>query len=199
MRVIIHIDFFSLQGKDFFILIDSHSKWIEVHLMATTTASKTIEIILHWLARYGLPLELVSDNGPQFTATEFKDFLQSNGVKYTLTPPYHPSSNGAAERSVQIVKNGLKKHLLGEQRQVEPKLSTQHQLDNFLLTFCSTPQIITGPYPAELFLKREVRTRFSLLKPDLHKRDHDKPTARLRDFNLNDEVLVRDYTRGKEK
>jgi transposase InsO family protein len=134
------------------------------------TASKTIEIIRHWFARYGLPLMLVSDNGPQFTASEFKDFLQRNGVKHTLTPPYHPSSNGAAERSVQIVKNGLKKHLLGEQRQVEPKLSTQHQLDNFFLTNRSTPQTITGRSPAELFLKREIRTRFSMLKPDLHKR-----------------------------
>jgi transposase InsO family protein len=155
--------------------------------MTTTTASKTIEIIRHWFARYVLPLELVSDNGPRFTASEFKGVLHRNGVKHTLTPPYHLSSNGAAERSVQIVKNGLKKHLLGEQRQVQPKLSTQHKLDNFLLTYRSTPQTVTGRSPAELFLKRELRTRFSMLKRDLYKRvtekqakhksNHDKPTA----------------------
>ena len=68
-------------------------------------------------------MELISDNGPQFTATEFEDFLERNGVKHTWTPPYHPSSNGAAERNVQIVKNNLKKHLIAEQKHAEPKLT----------------------------------------------------------------------------
>ena len=77
----VHIDFASLEGKDYLILIDSHSKWIEVELMTSTTVSKTIEVIRHWFASYGLPMGLVSDNGPQFTATEFEDFLERNGVK----------------------------------------------------------------------------------------------------------------------
>ena len=157
----VHIDFASLEGKDYLILIDSHSKWIEVELITTTTSSKTIEVIRHWFASYGLPMELVSDNGPQFTATEFKDFLNRNGVKHTLTPPYHPSSNGAAERSVQIVKNNLKKHLVAKQKHLEPKLTFKQMLDNFLLTYRATPHSVTGRSPAELFLKREVRTRFS--------------------------------------
>ena len=109
------IDFASIEGKDYLILIDSHSKWIEVELITTTTSSKTTEVIRHWFASYGLPMELVSDNGSQFTATEFKDFLHRNRVKHTLTPPYLPSSNGAAERSIQIVKNNLEKHLVAEQ------------------------------------------------------------------------------------
>ena len=54
----IHIDFASLEGKDYLILIDSHSKWIEVELMTSTTVSKTIEVIRHWFASYGLPMEL---------------------------------------------------------------------------------------------------------------------------------------------
>ena len=81
-----------------------------------------------WFAAYGLPEEVVSDNGPQLIASEFVDSLKQNGVKHTLVPPYHihtyilywlvptglfrvnhPSSNGAAERTVQILKQALQK------------------------------------------------------------------------------------------
>ena len=51
----------------------------------------------------------MSDNGPQFIASECVDFLKQNGVKQTLVRPYHPSSNGAAERTVQILKQALQK------------------------------------------------------------------------------------------
>jgi len=205
----IHVDFATLKGTDYLILIDSHSKWIEVEMMNSTTASKTIEVIRHWFSSYGLPMEVVSDNGPQFGSAEFNDFLQRNGVKHTLSPPYHPSSNGAAERSVQIVKDNLKKHLLAEHKNLEPKLTTKQKLDNFLLTYRTIPHTITGRTPAELFLKREVRTRFSLLKPDLNRRVMEKqetqmrnqatPSTTLREFHEKEDVLVRDYTGGKEK
>ena len=78
--------------------------------MTTTTSGKTIEVLRGIFASYGLPKELVSDNGPQLASAEFRQFLQCNGVKHTLVPAYNPASNGAAERSVQIVKSTLKKH-----------------------------------------------------------------------------------------
>ena len=51
----------------------------------------------------------MSGNGPQFIASEFVDFLKQNGVKQMLVPLYHLSSNGAAERTVQILKQPLLK------------------------------------------------------------------------------------------
>ena len=59
-------------------------------------------------AAYGLPDQVVLDNGPQFISSEFAIFLKQNGVKYIRSAPYHPSTNGLAERFVQSLKQNLK-------------------------------------------------------------------------------------------
>ena len=101
----VHVDFAGpFAGKMFLIVLDAHSKWPEVHIMSSTTAAKTIAVLREIFARYGLPQQLVSDNGPQFTAEEFTMFLRLNGVKHIKCAPYHQASNGAAERMVQTMK-----------------------------------------------------------------------------------------------
>ncbi len=205
----VHIDFFSWNGNEFLILIDSYSKWIEVEIMRSTTSERTITALRKMFARFGIPKELVSDNGPQLTSEEFRNFLQRNGVKHTLVPAYHPASNGAAERSVQIVKSTLKKHLEAETIGLETKLSLAQRLDDFLLTYRVTPQSTTGRSPAELFLKRELRTRFSFLRPDLgtkvkEKQErqikaHDPIKPRQVEFKVNETVSVRSYLGGPRK
>ena len=90
------------------IIVDAHSKWPEVCVMDSTTSAKTIVALREVFARFGLPKQLVSDNGPQFTSVEFNQFLKTNGVKHIRSAPYHPATNGAAERLVQTVKRSLK-------------------------------------------------------------------------------------------
>jgi len=92
----------------FLIVADSHSKWLEVELMHSITSEATIENFREMFARYGIPQQLVSDNGPQFTLQEFSNFAKANGIKHTLVAPYHPRSNGQAERFVQTFKQFLK-------------------------------------------------------------------------------------------
>ena len=93
----------------FFILIDSHSIWIEVHPMSSITASATIQCVHNIFAQFGIPENVVSDNAPTFTSMEFKQFLQRNGERHRTSPPYHPTSNGLAERAVQILKHSFAK------------------------------------------------------------------------------------------
>ena len=93
----IHIDFCQ-KGNDYFlVVIDSHSEWIEMTHMSSTTTERTIDEFRLIFATHGLPEEVVSDNGLQLTSTEFAEFMRKNGIKHTLGPPYHPQSNGAAE------------------------------------------------------------------------------------------------------
>ncbi|PIK46814.1 hypothetical protein BSL78_16313 [Apostichopus japonicus] len=93
----LHIDFAELDSQHLFISVDSYSKWVEAIPMYQTTTTKTIEVLRTIFASYGLPEEIVSDNGPQFTSEAFRNFMNNNGIKHSRVPPYHPASNGAAE------------------------------------------------------------------------------------------------------
>lgn len=91
----IHIDYAGpVVGTMLFIVIDAYSKWIEVKPTSSSSSAATIEILDELFATYGVPLTVVSNNGTQFTSTEFTSFLQMSGVKYhRLTSPYHPATD----------------------------------------------------------------------------------------------------------
>ena len=75
----VYVDFAGpFQISMFLVVVDSDSKWLEVIPMKTTTTEKTIEVLRPLFAAYGLPEQLVSDNGPQFTSSEFEQFMKAN-------------------------------------------------------------------------------------------------------------------------
>jgi len=98
-----------------------------------------------------LPEIIVSDNGPQFTSEEFKRFCQIRGIVHVLTSPYHPQSNGEAERFVQTFKYAMKKMIINNK-------NVDSNLNDFLLLYQVTPHPTTGVAPCELFMKRRLKT-----------------------------------------
>ncbi|XP_049527925.1 uncharacterized protein K02A2.6-like [Dermacentor silvarum] len=134
----VHLDFAYYKQDWFLVLVDAHSNWVDVIHMKSTTASKTVEKLRTVFAAFGLPEQIVTDNGPQFVSDEFAVFLRSNAVQHVKTPPYHPASNGAAERLVQTVKKNLVRQLRDERRSGQAR-TIQHRLDQFLFTYRNTP------------------------------------------------------------
>lgn len=142
------------------IVVDAYSKWLEVKITNMTTTELTIAILDELFARHGIPITLVSDNGPQFTSADFKDFLQNSGVKYhKLTAPYHPVTNEQAERYVQTVKDDLK-------TMRTTRLSLQRNLNEFLRQYRKAPHVTINQSAAMLFLGRNIRTRIDLVRSD---------------------------------
>ena len=76
--------------------------------MPSTTASRTIDELRKLFSSYGLPEQIVTDNGPQFVSEEFATFAKLNGIKHIKSAPYHPPTNGAVERLVQTFKKAMK-------------------------------------------------------------------------------------------
>ncbi|XP_018398800.1 PREDICTED: uncharacterized protein K02A2.6-like [Cyphomyrmex costatus] len=123
-------------------------------------ASATITILDELFTSYGVPSIVVSDNGTQFTSTEFQSFLRVSGVKYhKITASYQPSTNGQTERSVQTVKNALR--AMGTSRS-----TLQENLNKFLRHYRIAPHMTTRSSPSQLFLGQTLRTRFNLVRPD---------------------------------
>ena len=199
----IHIDFAKKYGVTFFIIIDSHTKWIEVFIMSKTTAGETIAKLRSIFSRFGIPEELISDNGPPFSSEEFVKFCQELGIKIHKIAPYHPASNGQAERAVQIIKAALLKKSLDKQSNDD----LQSQLDKLLFTYRNTPHTMTKKTPAEMLFKYSPRTELTMLRPyfngtmqektDSIKNKEDKYRGEEREFSIGENVLVRSV-RGEE-
>ena len=186
-------------GKMYFLVIDAHSKWGEVFQMTQTTTTKTVELLRQLFASYGLPEQVVSDNGPQFVSEEFRQFMRGNGIRHIRCAPYHPASNGLVERFVRTFKEAMK---AGK----NDGLPLSHRLSNFLLTYRTTPQATTRQTPFSLFLGREARTRFDILKPNLEHRvlakqavqkDQHDQHAHLRSLEAGQPVMAKNMRPGE--
>jgi len=149
-------------------------------------------------AQFGVPEVLVTDNGSCFVSSEFENFLLKNGIKHITSAPYHPATNGLAERAVQIVKKGLKKEAGG---------SMVTRLAKVLMAYRTTPQSTTGMSPSELLQGRRMRTRLDLLKPSVSERvelrqlrqklSHDS-LVRGKTFSKGETVYARNFGTGEK-
>ena len=125
--------------------------------------------------------------------------MKANGIQHIRSAPYHPATNGLAERMVQTFKQSMKASKTNG-------LSVQKNLDKFLMSYRNAPHSTTHRSPAQMFYGRNLRSRLDLLKPDTRKRVITAQTQQgryhsnsaIREFSVGDIVLVRDY-RGEQK
>ena len=162
----VHIDYAGpLLGHMFLVVVDAHSKWMDVRAVRKATTSTTLTKLRSIFAIHGIPELLVSDNGSVFTSAEFNDFVKGNGIRHMTSTPYHPSTNGLAERAVQTFKAYMRK---------APDAQLRDNLSQFLFQYRITPHTTTGVSPAELLLNRRPRSKLDLAVPDLTQKIRSK-------------------------
>ena len=184
----VHIDFAGpLDNYYFLIVVDAFSKWPEVFRMKEATAGATISNLRTLFTRLGLPRIIVSEDGPQFSSREFATFLQANGIRHFCSAPYHPQSNGLAERFVQTFKRA---YAAGAG---EPQI----RIDRFLFKYRASVNATTGVTPAQLLLGRNLRTCLDLLRPDPADNDIPPAPAMPLRYSNGDTVWFRDYRKAR--
>ncbi|XP_020209149.1 uncharacterized protein K02A2.6-like [Cajanus cajan] len=100
------------QLKYLLVVIDYFTNWIEACPLAKITAENVQKFT--WksiICRFDIPYSLVTDNGRQFIAQSFEDFLCELGIKHLPTSVEHPQTNGKAEAANKVILRELKKRL----------------------------------------------------------------------------------------
>ena len=145
------------------------------------------------VASHGLPEHIVNTMVPSL----FQRNLRRNGIKHVKSAPYHPASNGLAERFVQSLKQSLRAS------QNNGRSLRQH-VCLYLLTYCSTPHATTRVQPCKLMV-RDLRTHFSFVIPNcarslLDKQSQQKSAhdyaSRTLEWKAGDKVMARTLSTG---
>lgn len=144
--MIVGVDMFEYAGSCYLCAYDALSNFPEVELLRDISSATVIDKLSAMFARYGIPIEVCTDGGPQFTSREFSNFARKYDFKHTVSSPRFPRSNGLAEKGVQVVKRILKK-------------TTEGKNDFWLglLNYRSSP-LEDGQSPGELLQGRRLRT-----------------------------------------
>lgn len=181
------------------IITDAHSKWPEVYSMhSNTTTAAVLNKLVELIARFGIPEQIVTDNGRQFVSSDFEKFCKDNAIKHILSSAYHPRTNGEAERFVRTFKDAMK----------TTDIPVPLRLQRFLIAYRSTPHSTTGISPAELLQNRKLRTLLDLVHPDVSTSARRSQAAqekafntkvKARPFSIADNVWVRTHLKGEEK
>ena len=177
-------------GKLFFIIVDSYSRWLHVDIVPSLSSKIAISRLRSLFSTHGLPETIVSDNGTCFTSEEFKEFCKGNAIEHKLIAPFHPSSNGRAERMVQFTKLTLKKFIMSANSN-NSNLDTA--LSKFLLCQHITPTLEGGKSPSELLFNRKLRTTLDALKPKMNVPSNIQAK---RQFSVGNYVFVRNFSKG---
>jgi transposase InsO family protein len=91
-----------------FVTVDTFTKWVEVKPTTFITAVKAVQFVKETMYMFGVPNNIISNNGTHFTAREFKDFCVDSGIKVNYASVSQPQSSGQVECSNNMILQGLK-------------------------------------------------------------------------------------------
>uniref|UniRef100_A0A8D8M6Z3 Uncharacterized protein K02A2.6 n=1 Tax=Cacopsylla melanoneura TaxID=428564 RepID=A0A8D8M6Z3_9HEMI len=152
------IDIAEVNKKQYLVLVDYYSSYIEVLRLNSMRSSEVIDKCKAVFARFGIPLEVRTDNGPCFSSNEFLTFAKNYGFQLITSSPRYSQSNGRVENAVKSVKNILTKC-------DDPFLG--------LLAYRNSAICADGYSPAELLMGRRLRDTLPCLLEDRQVVDHD--------------------------
>ena len=165
------VDLFTYRGRNYLICVDYYSSFREIDSLYKTTSGAVVQKLKSHFARHGIPETCVSDNGPQFTSTEFKEFSRQWNFVHVTSSPAYPQSNGKVEAAVNSAKSVMRK---SRKARTDPYLA--------LLEYRNTPSQGLGTSPVQRLMSRRTRAQLpiipKLLRPVVQPKIYQKLLAK---------------------
>ena len=150
-------------------MVDKFTKWIEAKLVKMTESRPVIDFISGVVHRYGVPHNIITDNGSNFTADEVKTWCGKMGIKLDYASVYHPQTNGLVERANVLIMSGIKPRLVRSLK--ESDTHWVEELDSVLWGLRTMPNRTTGYTPFFMVYGAEAVLPCDII--------HDSPRVRM--------------------
>ena len=193
-------DIFHFQNDSYLLIVDFTSRFPIVRKLTSMTAKHVASHFSQVFSEYRWPDTLLTDNGPCYTAQDFKQLMMDMSVNHITSSPHYPQSNGLAEKYVQIVKNlFIKAYEEGTEYQKALMIYRNTPLDDNLL---SPMQLLQGRAArSDLPMSYAAKVKHGLASgrslPPLVKAQDKNERAPTHDYKLNQDVMYLDPTSKK--
>ena len=144
-------------NKYILVIMDYETRWPEAFALKNMTSETVADCLVEVTARLGLPNEVLSDNGTNFTSKVMARFCMTVGIKQIKTSPYHPQTDGMVERFNATLKTLLRKLTK------DPTVEWDKCLPYMLWAYRETVHRTTGFSPYHLLFGKEMRMPLDLM------------------------------------
>ena len=158
-------------------MVDKFTKWIEERPVASAESRPVVDFLSDAVHRYGVPHNIITDNGTYFTSQEVKDWCDKMGIKHDYASVYHPQTNGQVKRANKLIISGIKPRLVRSLEQSDCHLV--EELDSILWGLRTTPNRSTGYTPFFMVYSAEVVLPCELIHDTPRVRMYEKKEAKL--------------------
>lgn len=170
-------------NKYILVAMDYFSKWPEAYAIPNQEASTVAQVLVdNLVCRFGVPLELHSDQGRNFESRVFQELCHLLGITKTRTTPLHPQSDGMVERFNRTMEQFLSKVV--ERHQTD----WDKHLPLFLMAYRAAIHETTGQTPAKVVLGRELRLPCDLVFGSAGTSNEEGATSYVE--NLRESLLI---------
>ena len=139
-------------------LVDMATRWPEALALKNIETTTVAEAMVSIFCRVGIPKQVLSDRGTQFTSSMMEEVLRLLSCKGLHTTPYHPMTNGLCERFNGTLKKMLKRMVSEQPREWHRFIAP------LLFAYREAPQSSTRFSPFEMVYGRSVRGPLQMLR-----------------------------------
>lgn len=147
---LVHLDLLTIQSEKYLTIVDSFSKYAQVYHLRDGTAVSVVQALLSICTHHGVPLTIVSDNGPEFTNQLVAEFVRLHKIQHHRVAPHAPNENGMVERFHSTILEHLRILKLGQKSEsiinLMPYALLAYNSSIHSFTRCKPLEVVTGHF-----------------------------------------------------